>query len=167
MILEDLILAVLVWLIFVVAIYRLSPVAFVYASLIYLHDYYFGYLNTEEYFYIYTALAGGFSITSMFVCYHFRKNVNDNIAWWLYNISVLALFVNILTLYMAANSLDMKSLFPVFAAVNILSIIFIARGDNGHRHRNMDLYSFIRYIRSVANTRGVGRNGLAQREKRT
>lgn len=117
--------------IFVAALYKLSPVAFIYSALIYLHDQWFGYLAVPETYHVYTMWAGVFTTTGLLVCYYFRQNINDTIAFWLYNIGLLTLFVNIITLYMASNALDLSSLIPVFVAINIISVLAIIYGDSG------------------------------------
>ena len=124
------ILELLVFFIFVASIYKRSPVAFIYASLIHLHDQYFGSLAADNYIY-YTMWGGVFTSIGMVVCYYFRQNVNYTIAYWLYNIGVLTLAVNILTIYMAANSLNMESLVSVFVAINAMSVLAIIHGDSG------------------------------------
>jgi hypothetical protein len=125
------ILELLVFFIFAASIYKLSPVAFIYASLIHLHDQYFGHLSTPETYHIYTMWGGVFTTMGLAVCYYFRQNINDTIAFWLYNIGLLTLSVNILTIYMAANSFNMDSLIPVFVAINVLSVLAIIHGDSG------------------------------------
>lgn len=124
------ILEFLVFFIFVAAILKKSPVAFIYASLIHLHDQYFGYLAADNYLY-YTIWGGVFTSMGLAVCYYFRQNVQDTIAFWLYNVGILTLSVNILTIYMAANLFDMDSLIPVFVAINVLSVLAIIHGDSG------------------------------------
>lgn len=124
------ILELLVFFIFVTALYKLSPVAFIYASLIYLHDQYFGYLYHTDY-QAFTMLAGVFTAVGLFVCYYFRQGVNDTISYYLYNISILTLLVNIITFLMGATALDMESLIPVFVAINVSSVLAIIYGDSG------------------------------------
>ncbi len=125
------ILELLVFFIFILAIYKLSPVAFIYASLIHLHDQYFGYLAVSETVHIYAMWGGVLTVIGLLVCYYFRQNVQDTIAFWLYNIGLLTLLINIITIYMAANSLNMDSLIPAFIAVNVLSALAIIHGDSG------------------------------------
>ena len=117
-------------LIFVVAIYKVSPVAFIYASLIYLHDHYFGHLAADNYVH-YAMWGGAFTTIGLAACYYFRQNINDTIAQWLYNLGLLTLVINIITIYMAANSLNMDSLMFAFTVVNALSVMAIMYGDNG------------------------------------
>jgi hypothetical protein len=126
------ILSLLLFFMFVAALYKLSPVGFIYASLIYLHSQYFGHLaDSIETYQVYTLWASAFTIAGLVMCYYFRQNVNDSIAFWLYNIGLLTLLINIITIYMAANSLNMDSLMPAFIAVNVVSVMAILHGDSG------------------------------------
>lgn len=126
--------------IFLAAAFKQNAAAMAYAILIGLHTLMFGYLAEDaETVHLWGMTAGVFTFISMLACYHLRRGVNDNIAYYLYNVGILTLLVNILTVYMAMNRMNMESLTPVFASISLISIIFISKG-RGRGSRNRIMY---------------------------
>jgi len=131
-------LLVLSWLIFVPAIYKRSTVGLVYASLIVIHAYVFGFLVHEDSIHLWAMTAGIYSFISMEVCHYLKKSALDDIAFYLYTLSVFTLSINLVTLIMWYLYFDLEVLNSIFAGISILSIGAIAGGDHGPRDRNID-----------------------------
>jgi len=133
---------ILIWLIFLPAIYYKSLAAIAYTSLMVIHPLLFSSENVLDF----ALSAGIFSFGGMIACQYLKTDINDKIALYLYGLGVFALLTNIVTAIMWELYFDLGVLNIVFAGASIASIIAIVAGGTGaHRDtiRDIDIRSVI------------------------
>jgi len=132
-------LQILTVLIVFAAMWSRNTAALCYAFLIITHDYLFhSYAETDGA--IYSFSAGIFSAISIAACIRYRYGINDRVAYYLTWLSIGWMAANIATMYIWINYWPTEVLNPVFAIMNIISILVIFSGGKSEFNRTKLLY---------------------------
>ena len=123
------------------AMWSKNTAAMMFAFLIIVHDQLFQeYAGEPSLSVLWTYTAAIFSFFSVVGCLYCMNGINDDTAYYLAGISAVTLTVNIWTLYSLYAYIPTEVLNPIFAAINVASILVIAVGGRRDRRRK-NIYS--------------------------
>ncbi len=118
------------------AMWSKNTSAMMFAFLIIVHDQLFqDYAGNPDLSIMWTYTAAIFSFFSVVGCLYCMNGINDDTAYYLAGISAITLIVNIWTLYSLYAYIPTEVLNPIFAAINVASILVIAVGGRRDRRR--------------------------------
>lgn len=121
----------------IAAVYSLLAPAIVFSCLIVFHYAIFGhYADNPETFNLYYISDGLFYILAAIGCRYFRKGIYDEVAFFLYIFSTIALFLDILAISMWLFYIPLNIMAPLFAVVHMAAVVVILLGGNGGERRD-------------------------------